>query len=990
MSLRVWLPLNGDLHNQGISDLIFSAASSNTTTNANGKIGTCYTNNSHSAGGLISDKPILLGSQYSMCCWFKFTDLEASSNLGGGLISQHRYSKNTGFGLTIKYVSSTTGYLSVNTGTGSARTFNTYCGTTLLQANTWYHACGTYDGTNIKIYVNGILEKTQAYSMNAPEDYLTIFCWSLSGSSGAAIHGDYKLNGALNDVRIYDHCLSAAEVKEIAQGLVLHYKLNDGYIESTTNLSNPNSMGGWNNSGTCVRNQNDTTLPKSPSGSKIYSVTSTSAGSMAVTMGTTIFNVPSKTLTCSIYCYLSGTQDSSTVYIRSTKTDGSIGSLEYNGSSNPTTWPKNQWIRLTKTLTTNNEATTIYFCTYINPTDCTRAFSGWQIEARNYTTPYTNSEYLSNNLNISTNNLITGLTAGGQTTISNDNTVTTSGTNADTYFRLTLSTPMIKNHLYKLSCNVSGLANDGYWSFPIAGQSNTTIPTFVLKNGYNEVIFRANDACVSAGTSVMMDDNGSTSRTVVMTANNFKLYDVTPIIYDSSGFSNNGTIVGEFDMNTTSPRYDKSLYLHSIDPTTNSEKGISYIQTPLSLTTPLQLSFTWWAKPESGYGSSSSHAAFCTSTQTISPTDYNTTAFHHRDSGFDIYPSDGSGVKRLSFTYTKNEWHHYAVTYDGTTARAYQDGVLKTSIEVGTNKTLASFSQLYIGFSKAGSVWRKTLGSYSDFRVYVTQLLDTDIKQLYNVGMKIDNLGSTHTFEFIEQQSSIIFPIELSRSNLEFTNGLNRYTQSNCQVTLTDQGYHIYRPPNLTTANDGNTMWGGLKLVNQKTDTIAAYDSNRDNNWGLQKGHTYFAAFHAKGKSSNSTSWGWANNMGWSGGGVNASPTIITNIGIPSDFQGEKDCIFIFTINDDIAKNCTSAYSSYVANTTYLSYRHLTFGWGYSSTGTLGTDLYLTDLRLYDITNYMAKITKQGQAKFYDFVEQLNKAQIRRKSEFLSSNFIER
>jgi len=40
----------------------------------------------------------------------------------------------------------------------------------------------------------------------------------------------------------------------------------------------------------------------------------------------------------------------------------------------------------------------------------------------------------------------------------------------------------------------------------------------------------------------------------------------------------------------------------------------------------------------------------------------------------------------------------------------------------------------------------------------------------------------------------------------------------------------------------------------------------------------------------------------------------------------------------------------------------------------LGTDLYLTDLRLYDITNYMAKITRQGQAKFYDFVEQLNKA----------------
>ena len=237
MGLKVWLPLNGDLHNQGTSDLIFTAASTNTTMNTSGKIGACYTNNSHSAGGLISDKPILLGTQYSMCCWFKFTDLEASSNLGGGLISQHRYSKNTGFGLTIRYVSSTTGYLSVNTGTGSSRTYNTYYGTTLLQANTWYHACGTYDGINIKIYLNGVLEKTQAYTMSAPEDYLTIFCWSLSGNSGATIHSDYKLNGALNDVRIYDHALSAAEVREISQGLILHYKLNDAPILCKTNLT---------------------------------------------------------------------------------------------------------------------------------------------------------------------------------------------------------------------------------------------------------------------------------------------------------------------------------------------------------------------------------------------------------------------------------------------------------------------------------------------------------------------------------------------------------------------------------------------------------------------------------------------------------------------------------------------------------------------------------------------------------------------------------
>ena len=45
----------------------------------------------------------------------------------------------------------------------------------------------------------------------------------------------YKYIGDVNDVRVYDNCLSAAEIKEIAKGLVLHYPLNNAYIEAATN-----------------------------------------------------------------------------------------------------------------------------------------------------------------------------------------------------------------------------------------------------------------------------------------------------------------------------------------------------------------------------------------------------------------------------------------------------------------------------------------------------------------------------------------------------------------------------------------------------------------------------------------------------------------------------------------------------------------------------------------------------------------------------------
>lgn len=195
---------------------------------ANGKIGsTCYYNSSNNTGGLISDKKLSLGTKLSMFCWVKFSSLTSASNLGGSMGGQHRYHTNTGMGLTIKYVSATTGYLSCNTGNGSSRTYNTYCGSTLLKANTWYHVGFTYDGSAIKFYVNGNLDDTYAYSgQSNPADYIHVFTWSSNDNTyGRTLYSGYKLNGYMNDFRIYDHVLSKKEIKLLSQGLFAHYQL---------------------------------------------------------------------------------------------------------------------------------------------------------------------------------------------------------------------------------------------------------------------------------------------------------------------------------------------------------------------------------------------------------------------------------------------------------------------------------------------------------------------------------------------------------------------------------------------------------------------------------------------------------------------------------------------------------------------------------------------------------------------------------------------
>ena len=223
---------------------------------------------------------------------------------------------------------------------------------------------------------------------------------------------------------------------------------------------------------------------------------------------------------------------------------------------------------------------------------------------------------------------------------------------------------------------------------------------------------------------------------------------------------------------------------------------------------------------------------------------------------------------------------------------------------------------------------------------------------------------------------------EYSLRKKEWNYGLSSYTQSNCSCTLTDNGYRIYRTPNVNPTDNGSPMWGGLVL---KPFNIA------DNI--LQKSHRYVIMFHVKGKSSNSViDTYWSNNVGWGGGGLDPKPVINRNtMNLLSNFNGETDVIYDFTINDDIYKVCTSSYSSFVAGNTYLSYNGFKFGFQYTNTGEWGTDLYITNIRMYDITNYTSSVNlaKSGTLSISALNEIDGNARINKYSEALSERFIE-
>ena len=622
MSLKVWLPLNGDLHNQGISDLNTINMPSSAAVDNTGKIGKCYTSSGAASG--VSTNLNFSASQFSIAAWVRINTRVNSWRCPFKLINSTA-GDYIGFCCEHNTQATYVGFHFYKTIDGTNTSIFDAYPVTDMTVGVWTHLAVTYDGKVATYYKNGIKVSSTTIATAKQNTIAKIDRIIMLGSDGG--RGGAAVKSSLNDIRVYDHCLSAAEVREIAQGLILHYKLDDA-IGFTDLIARNVNVNAYNNHGNTNNPTTITYLSQQYNGDRIIQYSATPNSSVISSIQTSLYSH-------GIYNW-NRTFKANTKYVF---------------------WIYYKPITHLDTIA-GGTASNIGGWTEIPPV---AVGNGW----------YRVGQY-------------------------RNGTVTTDKT--DNIF-VSYKTP-------------SAIAGD------------------------NIIIYFASPHLLEGTTEIPPYDYPST------------------IIQDSSGYNHNGTIIGDLMLISNSQRYSTATKWNCSDPTTNNNTGLCYIQTPLTLTTPLQMSITWWAKPESGYGGSTSHAAFCTSNNTSAPTDYNTTAFHHRDSGFDIYPSDGSGVKRLSFTYTKNEWHHYAVTYDGTTARAYQDGVLKTSIEVGANKTLASFSQLYIGFSKAGGVWRKTLGSYSDFRVYVTQLLDTDIKQLYNVGMKIDKSHNIHTYELHQKDEN--------------------------------------------------------------------------------------------------------------------------------------------------------------------------------------------------------------------------------------------
>lgn len=93
---------------------------------------------------------------------------------------------------------------------GNGTAYPSYFVTTSeIVLNQWSHAVVSYDGTNTKLYVNGILKDSRNIPLVSPaSQVIRIGIWAVS-------HGDYFFNGTIDEVHVWNRALNSGEIQNL-------------------------------------------------------------------------------------------------------------------------------------------------------------------------------------------------------------------------------------------------------------------------------------------------------------------------------------------------------------------------------------------------------------------------------------------------------------------------------------------------------------------------------------------------------------------------------------------------------------------------------------------------------------------------------------------------------------------------------------------------------------------------------------------------------
>ncbi len=772
MSLQIWLPLTKDTRNQGLSKV--TVTNNGATFNSAGKLGGTY---EFASGKRIQttlpSASNLNSKAISFACWIYITSWNSSYDCFMSIADGTNWTQSRAT-LCRNNTASTLTWTIAN---GTSRAYvNT---TTALSLNTWTHVACTYNGSSLKVYINGVLDNTAYTSISI--EYAGAF--NIGGWSGA----NYPFNGRLNDARVYSHCLSPMEVKELSKGLILHYPLNRGGWGQENLLHNTFDFTGRNAvNTTIVTDSTDGTYAKTTPSTvdwtliqigPTFAASLISGKTITVTCEVRAFDLP--TSTTANYCYLTLNA------FNSANSFSRTGNKDHPYASN--ILKEGEWVTLSYQLDVNFNNWTVgsgYTTSdfqYItlglyNHSGKRIDFRHPKIEIGNKATPWcpNSSDALAttmglndvieydisgyNNNGIRNDNLFIGSSFSSEFTGSNFvGNASTDWTKYLRYYNGSASNHSFSNGVDTVTLNSAAnlgicfarkatdiyLDPTSYYTISCEAKSTqtttplciglsyyTTTNGWIWRGGSNAKAFSSVDTWQKFTLTFKPDANtqcidycftvlGKNGGTDTFSIRNCKLEKGSAATPWNEGKSMTWT--------SGSPKYEVSTHIGA----TSSKIHISNFPTSGFGNS---YSFAWWGKRNSnspmfwGFGDGIRLNGM-----------YLGYLWNTGDSANN--PLYEIGTTTRVTVPSLNTWHHYVMTGNGTKCYVYLDGELWA--EAKTYKAINGTS-IWINGWNNNAEYVSNNTDISDFRIYATALSASDVKSLYQNGATIDANGTIH------------------------------------------------------------------------------------------------------------------------------------------------------------------------------------------------------------------------------------------------------
>jgi len=608
----IWLPLNGDLRNIGSSGNSFTFSGTPGWKN-DGKFGQSYDLSKRVSAtcSALADTTI-----WSVCFWVRVDSNSSSTENWRDIIGFTDVStggSNGQFRFECTYGSSPRAVSWHDNATNA-----TVNGSVTIVSNKdeWHHCCVTVGSTKIRTYRDGTLIN---------EGY---------APAGGHLSGAFWLGetvgiwGSLNDVRIYNEELSQKEVKEIAQGLILHYRLDGN---------------GWGQ---------ENELP---------------AGVHAAVTSTNSFE---------------------------------FAGWVYNFY--PKTW-------LNEHLISGQQYILSYKVTCLTIPDSSYTYK------ENRPSPI----------------LVHQGSGWNQTVIVDDGVKSTNMVVGQVkrythIFTFTPDTDTSHPEYYGLC---------GYTALYRNASNATAYATFRIDNLKLEKGSVATPWCPNSADPIAATLNYNTA-----------------IENDISGYNNNG-IKNNITVVADSPRYLCSSNFNGTDSYVKVNTNSWMSQASEALTINLWAKATTWPTNGGRLISCTETGGFNLEAGNSGYWRFPVHVYTASDRSTTAYKYDSNEIQISALT--PNEWNMITLVYDTTGTKTYINGELhhtytNTSYGIHFNTNARLFLGCEAAAANASTPYFP--GNISDFRLYMTALVEEDIKKLYNTGMSIDNLQRLHAYEFVENE----------------------------------------------------------------------------------------------------------------------------------------------------------------------------------------------------------------------------------------------